>query len=153
MNRRERTRRILAAQNPLQHPPMTARHVVGLVMVIALAWIAVAAPGPLADVSRATVGGWEAFVLARLTVIFLCGYALFFVRSYHWIVAVGLTLTIVGLCLRIGVGQITGEPLTVGFSLLLLALVSLPLRIIVRPNDRDRIRTLEAQVRELEEQC
>jgi hypothetical protein len=42
--------------------------------------------------------------------------------------------------LRIGLGQVTQEPLSLGFTLLLLALAVLPIRVIVRPNQDDTIR-------------
>ncbi|PJI52967.1 hypothetical protein CTI14_35085, partial [Methylobacterium radiotolerans] len=94
----------------------------------------------LADLASIPVGDWRAFVLARGTVIILAVYALAFVRTYHALVGVGMTLTVAGLGLRIGLGQVTQEPLSLGFALLLLALAVLPVRVIVRPNQDDVIR-------------
>jgi succinate dehydrogenase hydrophobic anchor subunit len=113
----------------------------GLLMVaMTLGWAAGRAPGLLADLSSIPVGDWRVFVLARVSVIILAVYALVFVRTYHALVGVGMALTVAGLGLRIGLGQVTQEPLSLGFTLLLLALAVLPIRVIVRPNQDDTIR-------------
>ena len=147
--RREHLRRALAAQSPLQHPPLRWWHVLLFVLASALGWLAIRAPGLLADMAAYPVGGWHAFVQARGAVIILATYALVFVRSYHALTGLGLIATILGLSLRIGMGQVTEEPLTVGYVLLLLALAATPVRVIVRPNGSDVVRQQAEEIRRL----
>ena len=146
VRRRDHVRRVLAAQSPLQHPPLRWWHGLLLALSAVLGWLAIRAPGLLADIAAYPVADWQAFVLARGTVIILAAYALVFVRSYHWLAGVGMTCTVVGLSLRVGLGQVTQEPLSVGFVLLLAALAALPVRIIIRPNERDVIRQLRERL-------
>lgn len=138
--RRERVRRLVAAQAPWQHPRFRIWHLLGLLLAAVLGWLAIRAPGVLADVAAYPVADWQAFVLARGTIILLAVYALVFVRSYHPLTGLGLLATVVGLSLRIGLGQVTQEPLTAGYLALLLALLVPPVRVIARPNDTDRLR-------------
>lgn len=144
--RLEHLRRALAAQSPLQRPPLRWWHLALLLLSATLGWAAIQAPGALADLAAYTIGDWQAFVLVRGTVIILAVYALVFVRSYHWINAVGLVCSIVGLSLGIGPGQITQEPLTLGYLLILIGIAIPPVRIIVRPNQDDVIRQLRERL-------
>ena len=129
------------------HAPFRLWHAALLLLALLLGWAAIRAPGVLADLSSIPVGDWRAFVLARGTVIILAVYALVFVRPANLLVLAGLMFTFAGLSLRIGLGQVTQEPLSLGFTLLLLALAVLPVRVIVRPNQDDTIRQ---QAEELE---
>ena len=147
--RREHLRRALAAQSPLQHPLLRWWHLALLLLSATLGWAAIQAPGALADLAAYTIGDWQAFVQAQGTVIILAAYALVFVRSYHALTGLGLIATILGLSLRIGMGQVTEEPLTVGYVLLLLALAATPVRVIVRPNESDVVRQQAEEIRRL----
>jgi hypothetical protein len=146
--RRNRVRRAIAAQNPLQHPPLRWWHLMAAVIILALAWLAVRAPGLLADVASYPLAGWETFVIVRCTVIILSAYALLFVRSYHPLIGFGLFVTAAGLLLRVGLNQVTEEPLSLGFALLLLALGLIAVRVIIRPNAEDTVRMLQERLGE-----
>ncbi len=148
----DHVRRVLAAQSPLQHPPLRWWHVLLFVLASALGWLAIRAPGLLADMAAYPVGDWQAFVQAQGTVIILATYALVFVRSYHLMTALGLIATILGLSLRIGLGQVMEEPLTAGHVLLLLALGAAPVRVIVRPNGSNVVRQQAEEIRRLKEE-
>ncbi|MCD0155996.1 hypothetical protein [Deinococcus sp. 6GRE01] len=134
-------------------------HALILVVAMVLGWFAIQAPAALADMAAHPVGDWRAFVMSRGTVVILAVYALVFVRSYHPLVGVAMICTVAGLGLRIGLGQVTQEPLTIGYSLLLVSLAIIPIRVIIRPNADDllatqttTIRTLTARIAELEGQ-
>lgn len=142
-------RRVKRSEPTYPHAPLRWWHVGLLLMAVIVGWAAVRAPGVLADLASIPVGDWRAFVLARGTVIILAVYALAFVRTYHALVGVGMTLTVAGLGLRIGLGQVTQEPLSLGFALLLMALAVLPIRVIVRPNQDDVIRRQAAELARL----
>ena len=144
--RREHLRRALAAQSPLQHPPLRWWHLALLLLSATLGWAAIQAPGALADLAAYTIGDWQAFVQAQGTVIILAVYALVFVRSYHPLTALGLIATVLGLSLHIGLGQVTEEPLTLGYLLILIGIAIPPVRIIVRPNQDDVIRQLRERL-------
>lgn len=156
--RSNRIKRTLAAHNPLQpHPPVRWWHALVLAFAGVLGWFAIQAPAALADLAAHPLGDWRAFILARGTVVILAVYALVFVRAYHPLVGAAMICTVAGLGLRIGLGQVTQEPLTVGYSLLLLALAIMPIRVIIRPNadellasQADTIRALTARVAQLE---
>lgn len=152
-NRRARTdalRRAWAAHNPLQaHPPLRWWHGVILALAVFLMALAVLAPGVLSDLASTPIADWRWFVRARSTVIILCLVALVGVRAYHWLIGVAMVLSVAGMCLRIGLGQMTQEPLTLGFALLLLALAIIPVRVILRPNDTDLITQQAEEIRTL----
>ncbi|GAA4015762.1 hypothetical protein GCM10022631_30000 [Deinococcus rubellus] len=118
-------------------------HITALLGVLLLGAAAIHIPGVLADAGSYPLAGWQAFVMAREAVVIFSLYALVFVRSYTPLIGFGLLVSIIGLLLRLGITQITHEPLTVGYALLLVALCVLPVRVIVRPNDNDRIKALE----------
>lgn len=147
--RHERITRAIAAQNPFQHPPLKWWHVLLAVLSVALGYLAIRAPGLLADVASHPVADWRVFVLTRGTIIILSVYVLLFVRSYHPVAGFGLVATITGLSLRIGYNQVTEAPLDVGFLILLLALAVLPVRIIIRPNAEDVARNSLAEIKRL----
>lgn len=144
----ERIRRAVAAQAAPTHAPLRPWHIVLFVVTLALGWLAIRAPGLLADVAAYPLADWQWFGRVRWAVIILATYALVFVRAYHPVVGLGMAATILGLGVRIGLGQITEEPLTVGHALLLLALVTLPVRVITRPNDAELIRQLRERLGE-----
>ncbi|AWT34506.1 hypothetical protein DM785_02305 [Deinococcus actinosclerus] len=118
-------------------------------LIVLLGYFAINAPAALADAAAHPLADWRAFVLARGTVALLAVYALVGVRSYHPLVGAGLVATILGMGLRIGLGQVTQEPLSVGYALLLLALSVLPIRVIIRPNADDRLRVQDELIAEL----
>lgn len=146
---RSSVRAAIRAQSPLQHPRFRWWHALALVLSGLLGYLAIQAPASLADLAAHPLGDWRAFVLARGTVAILAIYALVFVRSYHPLVGAGLVATILGMGLRIGLGQVTEEPLTWGYACLLLALSVLPIRVIIRPNADDRLRVQDEQITEL----
>lgn len=138
--RREALRRAWASHNPLTaHPPLRWWHGALLLGILSLSYVTIQAPGVLADLAGLRIADWEWFVRARSTVIILCAFALVGVRSYRPLIGAGMVLTIVGLSLRLGNNQLTQEPLTLGFALLLLALAVVPVRVIIRPNPDDLI--------------
>lgn len=154
-----KVRRAFAAHSPLNpHPPVRWWHALILAFAVVLGWFAIQAPAALADIAAHPLGDWRAFILARGTVVILAVYALVFVRAYHPLVGVALLATVTGLGLRIGLGQVTQESLTVGYSLLLVALAIMPIRVIIRPNADEvlaaqatTIRTLTDRLTEVED--
>lgn len=145
--RREALRRAWAAHNPLTvHPPLRWWHGALLLGLLGLSSLTIQAPGVLADLAGIRVADWEWFVRGRSTIIILCAIALIGVRSYRPLIGLGMVMTVVGLSLRLGNNQMTQEPLTLGFALLLLALAVVPIRVIIRPNPDDLIAQLSEQV-------
>ncbi|MFC6618019.1 hypothetical protein [Deinococcus radiophilus] len=112
------------------------------------------APGLLADVGRVPVlsGLPDAAVYARMTTLFLIGVALFLARSMHGLTAVILWGALIGISLRLGEVRMTGEPLTVAFAAVLLAVSLIAVRVILRPNETDTIAEQRRRIEQLEGQ-
>ncbi|UWX64207.1 hypothetical protein [Deinococcus rubellus] len=144
------SRNLTALRTPstdLHHPPLRWWHTLMLVSVLALGALAIRAPGVLADIGSVVVADWRVFIMVRETVVIFSLYALVFVRSYTPLVGFGLLASCVGLLLRLGITQVTHEPLSLGYLVILITLCVLPVRVIVRPNDTDRIKALEMKER------
>ncbi|RTR29080.1 hypothetical protein [Deinococcus radiophilus] len=135
-------------------PPFTRWHALGLVVALLLALGTQYAPGLLADVGRVPVlsGLPDAAVYARMTTLFLIGVALFLARSMHGLTAVILWGALIGISLRLGEVRMTGEPLTVAFAAVLLAVSLIAVRVILRPNETDTIAEQRRRIEQLEGQ-
>lgn len=150
VNRREYARRVIAASPAYPSNPLRPWQLITAPLLGLLVWLAVTAPGAMSDLASLPLGDWRWFVGVRVTVILMCGMALFVVRGHPPLLTAAMLLTAVGLTFRIGVGQTLEEPLTLGFALLMLALITLPIGVIVRPNAADRLRAAAARVALLE---
>lgn len=146
----DRLVRTLAAHNPLQHPPLRWWHGLMLALAVLLGWLVNVAPVLMADLSSLVVADWKSSVLLRSTIILLSVYALVFVRSYHPLIGLALSLAALGGAARVGVVQTTEEPLTLGAALVLGALLLIPIRVIIRPNDSDLIAQLSERAERAE---
>lgn len=144
-------RRVKRSEPTYPHAPFRWWHGLIFLLALVLGWLAIRAPGLLADVSSIPVGDWRMFVLLRGTVIILAVYSLVFVRTYHAVIGAGMVFGFVGLSLRIGWGQVTQEPLSLGLLFTLLSLAVVPIRVIVRPNQDDVIRRQAAEIARLKE--
>lgn len=133
--RSDRLRRFTRAHTPFQPPAFTIWHGLLSAFLLSLLLAQQRAPGLLSDVSGLQVGDWQAGILARQTVILLNLYALLAVRGLHPLMYVAMPTTVIGLCLRLGEIRMTHEPLSLGFTLSLVALALFAVRVITRQPD------------------
>ena len=147
LSRREAGKHWMASQSPFQLPSFRLVHAVLLLVAAAVGVLGMKSPGLLADLSSVHVGDYHALTLACTTVWILSVYALVAVRSYHPFIGVALLFEMLFFPLRVGVFQTVQEPLSLGILGLLVPMAILPIRVIIRLNDADKIRLLEAELK------
>ena len=129
---REGLRRFTRAHNPFQPPKFKVWHALLTVLFLALMWGQQRAPGLYADAGSHPIGGWEAGVLARVTVIWLSLYAMLLVRTLHLITYAAMIFTVISVIVRLGEIRIVHDSLTLGAALILLGQALYAIRIITR---------------------
>ncbi len=149
---REQASRWARAHNPLQPPPLRAWHVL-LGLGLAGAFLAaLTMTGATAEVARTGLGGqsWQVTVLWIELIGALCLWAIWGVRAMHPLMYVALTAEGLVLALWLGITRTERLEFTVINALLLIVLTIVPVRIITRPNDTDRLNDCEQREQDAE---
>lgn len=144
---REHASRWVRAHSPLQSPRLRAAHLLLGLVLLALLVIALGAGGLMAEVARMHTHpeSWRVTVVWIEAVAVLCLWALVGVRAMHPLMYVALGVQVVFLALWLGLVRIEQLPFTVINAALLVVLTLIPVRIITRPNDQDRVAQAEQQ--------
>ncbi len=138
---RDVARRFVRAHNPLQPPPLRLWHILLGTVLLAFLVAGVTGAGLMAEVGRAGLGGhtWHVTVWAIEGLAVLCLWAIVFVRSMHPLMYLCLSLEVVALALWLGITRTERLEFTVINAVLLMFAALVPVRVITRPNDTDRL--------------
>lgn len=149
---REQASRWARAHNPLQPPPLKTWHV--LLGLFLAGWLlaALTMTGVVAEIGRAGLGGqsWQITVLWIELIGALCLWAVWGVRAMHPLMYVAISAEVMALALWLGIARTERLEFTAINALLLIVLTILPVRIITRPNDTDRLNDCEQREKDAE---